>query len=101
MKPVRKRINQWLTGQLQLPADIIYDYPRITLIGDIHLYIENHEGLLTFESNLIEVRQHLGVLRIEGEKMVIKNLLKKEIVIEGNIHAIYQKYSNKTGGENH
>ncbi|TFB24843.1 sporulation protein YqfC [Filobacillus milosensis] len=89
MKRMRKRVNQWLTGQLQLPADIVYDYPRITLIGDIHLYIENHQGLLTFESDLIEVKQPSGMIRVEGENLVIKNLLRKEIVIEGKISAIH------------
>lgn len=88
MKPVRKRLNQWLTGQLQLPADIVYDYPRITLVGDIHLYIENHNGLVTFESDLIEVKQQNGLIRVHGENLVIKNLLKKEIVIEGKISQV-------------
>ncbi|WP_175615996.1 sporulation protein YqfC [Piscibacillus halophilus] len=91
MGPVRKRINQWLTGQLKLPADIVYDYPRITMVGDIHLYIENHNGLITFESNLIEVKQHNGLIRVHGEDMVIKNLLKKEIVIEGKINSVEHK----------
>ncbi|GEL78317.1 sporulation protein YqfC [Tenuibacillus multivorans] len=94
MRRVRKQVNHWLTRQLNLPADVIYDYPRITLIGDIHLYIENHHGLLTFESNEIKVKQQNSVIHVRGQDLVIKNLLKKEIVIEGKIDSIHREMLN-------
>ncbi|MGM8214149.1 sporulation protein YqfC [Bacillaceae bacterium W0354] len=85
MRRMRTKINNWLTDQFNLPEDIIFNYPRITLVGDLHLYIENHQGLLKFESNEIEVRHPNGTVIVHGQNMVIKNLLKKEIVIEGKI----------------
>ena len=49
------RTNEnWLTKQVDLPVDVLMDLPRITLVGQIHIYIENHQGLLVFSDK--EVR---------------------------------------------
>jgi len=85
MKQIKARMKNFLTDHLNLPDDIVYNYPRVTLIGHIHLYIENHTGLIKFESNEIEVRHATGIIKVIGKNMVIKNLLKEEIVIEGHI----------------
>ncbi len=91
MKRIRRAMNQWLTQQAQLPKDVIYDYPRMTLIGHIHLYIENHKGLKQFQDHQIIVNQNDDQIIIVGKNLVIKNLLKQEIVIEGTIISVTQK----------
>ncbi|TXK90253.1 sporulation protein YqfC, partial [Parageobacillus sp. SY1] len=48
VKKWRQHMRRWLTDKLELPADIVMDLPRITMVGQIHIYIENHRGLLTF-----------------------------------------------------
>ncbi|PKR79029.1 sporulation protein YqfC [Halalkalibacillus sediminis] len=85
MKRLRKGVQRLLTDRLNMPKDIIYDYPRLTMIGHIHLYIENHQGLSLFESYEIRVKQHIGTIQIQGKNLVIKNLLPSEMVVEGEI----------------
>ncbi|EDT8929413.1 sporulation protein YqfC [Salmonella enterica subsp. enterica serovar Mbandaka] len=43
-----KQIQQKLLGILDLPDDVVFDLPKITLIGDIQLYIENHRGIIEY-----------------------------------------------------
>lgn len=88
MRKLRRSVNQWITQYTQLPKDIIFDYPRMTMIGHIHLYIENHRGLTKFESNEIIIDQTHGRVIVKGENMVIKNLFKREMLIEGTILSI-------------
>ncbi|MBR7554326.1 sporulation protein YqfC [Allobacillus sp. GCM10007491] len=90
MKKLR-RINRWLTQKAHLPNDVIYDYPRLTLIGHVHLYIENHKGLKQFQDHQIIVEQNGGQIMIEGKSLVIKSLMKNEIVIEGTILSVTQE----------
>ena len=90
-----KRINRWLTQKAQLPNDGIYDYPRMTLIGHVHLYIENHKGLKQFQDQQIIVEQNGGQIVVEGKNLVIKSLMKNEIVIEGTILSVTQKSTGK------
>ena len=47
-KKWKQKIQRWLTKQLDLPEDVMMDFPRITMVGQLHIYIENHRGLLTF-----------------------------------------------------
>ncbi|WP_188206194.1 sporulation protein YqfC [Alkalibacillus aidingensis] len=92
MKYIPRKVNRLLDRYGMLPKDIIYDYPRITTVGNIHLYIENHRGLLNFEEHEIVVKQDQGTIVIKGNQMVIKSLLSEEIVIEGTIdQVLWQK----------
>ncbi|WP_027407845.1 sporulation protein YqfC [Anoxybacteroides tepidamans] len=90
VKKWRQQVRNWLTNQLELPADLVMDLPRITMIGHIHIYIENHRGLLTFSDKELRLLLKQGQLLVRGEQFVIKTILPEEILLEGKInHVIY------------
>ncbi|WP_067837039.1 sporulation protein YqfC [Amphibacillus sediminis] len=89
------KLSEKLKSKVNIPAQHhILNLPRITMIGSIHVYIENHRGLLRFTSNEIELRVTQGLLTISGRHLVIKMLLTEEILIEGEIIAVTFKESN-------
>ncbi len=73
---------------MELPADVLMDLPRITLVGQIHIYIENHKGLLAFSDTEIRVLLKQGQMLIQGEGLVIKVILPEELVLEGKINQV-------------
>jgi sporulation protein YqfC len=73
---------------MELPADVLMDLPRITLVGQIHIYIENHKGLLAFSDTEIRVLLKQGQMLIRGEGLVIKVILPEELVLEGKINQV-------------
>lgn len=81
-------MRRWLTDKLELPADIVMDLPRITMVGQIHIYVENHRGLLTFSDKEIRLLLKQGQLLVRGEKFVIKTILPEEILLEGKISQV-------------
>lgn len=81
---------------LELPRDVVFDLPRLVLWGDQELMVENHKGLLAFDSCRVVVGSSCGALEIKGEKLCIKRVLIYEMVVTGNIEQI--RYI-KTGGE--
>ncbi|QDP40647.1 sporulation protein YqfC [Radiobacillus deserti] len=85
MKPWRQRIGNWLTNHLDLPSDVILELPRITTIGQLHAYIENHRGLVLFSDNELRLRMEYGYLKITGSQFVLKMMLPEEILLEGKI----------------
>jgi sporulation protein YqfC len=90
IKKWRQQMRSWLTNKLELPADLVMDLPRITMIGQIHIYIENHRGLLTFSDKELRLLLKQGQLLVRGEQFVIKTILPEEILLEGKInHVIY------------
>ncbi|MEH7426043.1 sporulation protein YqfC, partial [Priestia megaterium] len=71
-KKWRHQMKRWMTKTMELPADVLMDLPRITLVGQIHIYIENHKGLLAFSDTEIRVLLKQGQMLIRGEGLVIK-----------------------------
>lgn len=78
-----KQMKHWLSRPLGLPDDITYHMPRITAIGNLHLYIENHEGMLYFSPTEVRLAIKQGSLVIQGEAFVIKMILPDELLLEG------------------
>ncbi|GIN70975.1 sporulation protein YqfC [Bacillus sp. J14TS2] len=83
-----KKIKKWMTSKMELPADIMMDLPRITMVGNLHIYIENHNGLLVFTDNELRLLLKQGQLLIKGKSFVLKTILPEEILLEGNIEEV-------------
>ncbi len=77
-----------LSEILELPKDIVLDLPRITLVGNLQIYIENHKGIIEYTKQRIRISTKSGVLRITGKNMVIRIIVTEEIVITGDISSI-------------
>ncbi|MBL5813874.1 sporulation protein YqfC [Bacillus sporothermodurans] len=74
-------LRSWMTNKMELPQDVMMDLPRITMIGQIHIYIENHRGLLTFSDREVRLLLKQGQLLIKGQSFVIKTILPEEILL--------------------
>ncbi|MGD6832202.1 sporulation protein YqfC [Sutcliffiella halmapala] len=88
LKKFRARMNSWIQENMELPADVMMDLPRITMIGQIHIYIENHRGLLTFSDTEIRLMLKQGQLLVKGDSFVIRTILPEEILLEGKISQV-------------
>lgn len=84
----RQRFKQLVVRTMDLPQDVIMDLPRITMIGQLHIYIENHRGLLAFSETEVRLMLKHGQLLISGSTLVIKTILPEEILIEGKIDKV-------------
>jgi sporulation protein YqfC len=93
MRKWRKQMKRWMTQKMELPADVMMDLPRITMIGQLHIYIENHKGLLKFSDRELRLLLKQGQLLVKGEQFVLKTMLPEEILLEGKIDEV--KYIDK------
>ncbi len=81
-------IRNWMTQKMDLPPDVMMDLPRITMVGQIHIYIENHRGLLAFSDREVRLLLEQGQLLVKGKAFVIKTILPEEILLEGKIDQV-------------
>ncbi|WP_010650931.1 sporulation protein YqfC [Oceanobacillus massiliensis] len=84
----QQRLRSLLTEQFSLPADVILEMPRITIIGHIHFYIENHQGLAAYSDTELKLKVNKGYVQIKGSSFVLKMMLPKEILLEGTISEV-------------
>lgn len=85
MKSKTKDIKESMSDLLELPKDIMLDLPRVILLGNLQLYIENHKGIIEYSKNRIRVNTKNGILRITGKDLLIKTIVTEEIIICGSI----------------
>ncbi|WLR53272.1 sporulation protein YqfC [Bacillus tianshenii] len=81
-------MKRWVMQKAELPADVVMDLPRITMIGQLHIYIENHRGLLAFSDNELRLSLKQGQLLVMGKEFVLKTMLPEEILLEGQIDEV-------------
>lgn len=78
-----------MVNYMDLPADVIMDLPRLTMIGQLHVYIENHRGVVRFTDKELRLALKEGELVISGNHFIIKTILPEEILLEGTIEHVY------------
>ncbi len=77
-----------LTDALELPLDVALDLPKITILGDKKVDISNHKGIIEYTSELIRINSKIGIIKIIGKSMKIKNIFLEEINIDGIIEKV-------------
>lgn len=92
-----EQMKNWLTKQIDLPVDVLMDLPRITLVGQVHIYIENHRGLLVFSDKEVRLLLKHGQLLIKGQSFIIKTILPEELLLEGIIEQVTFLENEKRG----
>ena len=90
-----QNVRRMLTNTIDLPQDVMMNLPRITMIGQIHIYIENHRGLVSFSEQEVRLQLEQGQLSIMGEGLIIKTILPEEILLEGVIGSVNYLNSNE------
>ncbi|MEA4933624.1 MAG: YabP/YqfC family sporulation protein [Lawsonibacter sp.] len=71
-----------------LPADALVGLPRLELVGDGELRMENHKGILTYGSEEIHVSGGTFVVKISGQGLELRAMTGLELLITGKIEQI-------------
>lgn len=77
-----------LSDMFELPREVMLDLPRMTLIGNVQIYLENHRGVITYDEAKIRIGVNNGEIIIKGRNLEIKNLMAEELLIKGEIESL-------------
>ena len=77
-----------MVNALELPKEVILNLPLISLSGKEELVIENYKGIVEYSDEIIRVSTAVGVLRVGGKGLLLKQLTSECIVITGSIQNI-------------
>jgi len=72
----------------ELPKEIVLGLPRMTLVGNLQLLVENHRGVIVYSDRVIRIGVSNGELVIKGQELQIKNLYAGELMINGIIEGL-------------
>lgn len=79
------RFKKQLSDYLELPGDIMMNLPKIVLVGDMQIFIENHRGIQEYNPQMVRVMVSDKVIEVTGENLTLRNILPDEICVEGQI----------------
>ncbi|MDN5345492.1 MAG: hypothetical protein PWQ18_1606 [Clostridia bacterium] len=85
------RARRWeraITDYLELPADAVLDLPRLTMVGNTRLVIENHRGIREYRTDLVRLQLTIGEMEIKGTGMLLREIKPDAIALEGTIQTL-------------
>ena len=86
-KKEKNEINfkERLTEVLELPKEIVLNVPKITIMGNRDLIIENYKGIVEYEENRVRINTAIGVIKITGSMLTIREITSEDIMVIGDI----------------
>lgn len=82
------KIKSIITKELDLPIEVIDNLPKINIIGDNEITIENHKGILSFDRDNTKIKTVIGILDIQGEEIEIVFIGGSTITISGKFKSL-------------
>ena len=82
------KINKKITSILDMPKEVTLNYPKITVLGEESVVVENHKGLIELSQTVIRLNTTMYLLKITGENLDIKSITGDDIEIVGKIPGI-------------
>lgn len=77
-----------ILNKLDFPRDISLELPKIIVVGDREITIENHKGVIYFETNMVKINSRIGAIVIKGEAFEILFIAETSITISGIFQGI-------------
>lgn len=71
-----------------LPFDEVTHLHRVLQVGSQIVYVSNYKKIISYGSQCITLKLSKGIIKIEGDDLIIKQMDKGEIIIYGKISAI-------------
>jgi sporulation protein YqfC len=68
-----------------LPEDVIYGVPKVVLVGEERLLVENHEGIVEYGRERVRVRTSCGLLEVEGLELSLNHLGAGDLLVQGRV----------------
>ena len=87
-KPRRLRFLERTAEMLDLPAVGIAGVPRLELVGDGELRVENHKGILAYGREEIHISGGIYLIKISGQDLELRAMTGIELLITGKIAQI-------------
>lgn len=87
-KPRRPGLMERAADLLDLPADLLAGVPRLELVGDRELRMENHKGILAYGDREIHISGGIFIVKISGRDLELRAMTGLEVLITGTIEEI-------------
>lgn len=83
-----------ILSKLEFPSDISMDLPKIIVIGNREITVENHKGIVAFENSVVKINSRAGIITIKGRNFEILFIGETSMTISGTFEGISYEEKN-------
>lgn len=84
-KKNKEPLSKKIVGRFDIPEDVIFDIPRITVCDNTEMRIENYKTVLEYEDTAIKLACKEKFIHIYGKDLNITIITDDEVSIKGII----------------
>lgn len=70
---------------LDLPLDALCNIPKIEIIGNSEVSVENFRGIIDYNENSFKINTQSGIIKIDGSDLVISSITDEGVRVRGTI----------------
>ncbi len=84
----KHRLKEKVTEILELPKEIVLNMPKLTMLGNGDLIVENYKGIVEYDEGIIRLNTTSGIIKVTGSNIYIKEITLESIMIFGDIQSL-------------
>ena len=86
------RLKKKIMEALDLPMETVLDVPRLVVLGNERVLVENHKGIYEYYPSFVRLKTGIGILKVAGEELTLKELSAQRLYVDGKIASL--EYEN-------
>lgn len=89
-----RRERNWINAirnNEHLSTEMIPAIPIVEICGQTRVLIENHQGIVGYDSNEIRIKARFGCICVCGDQLLLTRMSKCKLVITGKISGVLLK----------
>ena len=85
---IKRKFKDKLIEKAEIPKEIALNLPKITIIGNTEIYIENVKGVIEYTETQVRINSTIGVINLSGNNFKIIDITTEEIYVSGRIKSL-------------
>ncbi|GBF33765.1 hypothetical protein DCCM_2875 [Desulfocucumis palustris] len=85
----KQKVKRQMSDILEIPSDVVLDLPKVVILGNLQVFIENHRGIVEYTSETVRINVSEYVVVVKGENLLLRNILPEEISVDGKITGVF------------
>ena len=77
-----------MVEKFDLPRDIMLNLPKITIVSNNEITIENHKGVVLFEDKEVKINSNVGLISIRGRDFEILFMGGSTLTLSGKFKSV-------------
>ncbi len=85
---MKKEFFKKIVEKCDVPGEVVFDVPYISVAGDFSATIENYRGIIAFEETEIKINTKNAIIKVSGEELSLLHITDEIISVSGKLKSI-------------